>query len=61
MTNGDRIRKMTDEELAEMFDIYEIDEVCNCCAYHHNNSCHNRCYAGILEWLKQEASGDGES
>lgn len=57
MTNADRIRQMTDEELAEMFD---VDEVCSYCVYHNNYDCHNRCYAGFLEWLKQEVKTDDE-
>lgn len=60
-TNGDRIRKMTDEELAVMLDIHEINEVCNYCAYYHNYACHNGCYAGILEWMQKEADKDART
>lgn len=50
-TNGDRIRHLTDEELAEMLDIYDVDEICCYCS---NQPCNNKCYNGIIEWLKQE-------
>ena len=58
MTNADRIRQMTDEELAEMLDIYDVEEVCDYCAHHGDWACHNKCYAGILEWLKMEVEQD---
>ena len=57
-TNGDRIRRMTDEELSEMLDIWDVEEVCEYCIYHVDLACHNKCYAGILAWLKQEVSED---
>ena len=50
-TNGDRIRHLTDEELAEMLDIYDVDEICCYCS---NQPCNFKCYNGIIEWLKQE-------
>ena len=50
-TNGDRIRNMTDEELAELFD--EIDVSCNKCKKHHAE-CDMECYEGYLLWLKQD-------
>ncbi len=56
-SNADRIRQMTDAELANMLDIYDVEEVCDYCAKH-NTCCHNHCYDGILEWLKQEVSED---
>lgn len=55
-TNGDRIRRMTDEEISEMLDIWDVEEVCEYCIYHVDLACHNKCYAGILAWLKQEAN-----
>ena len=48
-TNADRIRSMTDEELAELFDntcIENIGEV-RCGSY-------RRCYDCMLNWLKEE-------
>lgn len=60
MTNGDRIRQMTDEELRDF-----LDKITDCCFS--NNDCDNcpmkysdepyyRC--NIEAWLKQEASED---
>lgn len=57
-TNADRIRQMTDVELAEMLDIYDVEEVCEYCVYHGDLACHNKCYAGIHAWLKKEVSED---
>jgi hypothetical protein len=60
MTNGDRIRKMTDEELAEW-----IERIRMLCA---NDACGNACplvdicyskaktQTETLDWLKQEAT-----
>lgn len=51
VTNADRIRAMTDEELAEMFDEYsKRNDVCpKFGAY----SCHGEnCFACWLDWLK---------
>ena len=54
MTNGDRIRAMTDEELAEYFN--DLATVCNCCV--DNKNCTDpfdrpKCICGVLNWLKQ--------
>ena len=59
-TNADRIRKMTDEELAE-FILNETNRVfqCNHCSYT-GRICDKRmkCKKQIIEWLKQEVSED---
>lgn len=47
MTNADRIRAMTDEELAKHFSIYCWSD--NWCGHHRD------CEACWLDWLKQEA------
>ena len=60
-TNADKIRGMTDEELAEMLDIYTVDEICQYCKYYGDLACNNRCYEGITAWLKQEAKDDAEA
>lgn len=56
MTNGDKIRQMTDEELVE-----SIGLACKRCLYS-NGECDSGygegCITGNLEWLKQEASED---
>lgn len=60
-TNGDRIREMDDEELAEMFDRWVVD--CGCNNVPCEKVCEERrrkyqeisCRQCWLEWLKQEA------
>ena len=56
MTNADKIRQMTDEELAEW-----LDECagCNICTKH--PVCDIDCFHGYLEWLKQEVTEDAEA
>ena len=61
-TNADRIRAMSDEELAKVitgvaFDIYNCNEgqsdlmtTLKCC-----DMCDNRCKNCVLKWLKQPA------
>lgn len=55
-SNGDRIRQMTDEKLAE-----SIGLACKRCAYCAGNKCtgqEKECADGNLKWLKQEVSKD---
>lgn len=50
MTNGERIRQMTDEQLVELLH-------CGECAYRKSDAetCErNDCDEGILKWLEQE-------
>jgi hypothetical protein len=56
MTNGDRIRSMSDEELAELINRhwcyccgYVVDDFGNC-----NSPAEKSCEESILEWLKKE-------
>ena len=58
MTNADRIRAMSDEELADnwMRDFV----VCHRCAYRYECECdeyvtYEKCREGIVEWLQQPA------
>lgn len=66
MTNADRIRSMTDEELAnKMYDWFS-DDCLSCPVLKDDCSAWNigniRCYDALLEWLKQEAADkDGEN
>lgn len=57
MTNGDRIRQMTDDE--EL--LSAIGTGCHRCTYN-NGECDSGygkgCIAGNLKWLKQEVSED---
>ena len=65
-TNADRIRAMSDEELAKC--IYEIGFDCHLCSEHErlsdnpflcNEKCDEKCVQHCLEWLKQPPK-DGE-
>ena len=51
MTNADRIRNMTDEELAEML----FRDRCDMCAYGCACRLDDSCKEGVLEWLRKEA------
>ena len=56
VTNADRIRDMTDDELCEFFSKCEFcnicPEGCDNCTYH--GDCDKR----LLDWLQQPAEGD---
>lgn len=56
MTNADRIRSMTDEELCEFLGEYKFcdicEEGCDSCTY--NGDCDKR----LLDWLQQPADGE---
>ena len=56
MTNADKIRQMTDEELAEEFCSRNI---CDYVQDNNNDWCERRgsCNGCVLAWLKQEAEG----
>lgn len=60
MTNADRIRAMTDEELAEFLDRADLDGTClTHCGNRQwclrNNAPEPVCKWHYLEWLKEEA------
>lgn len=65
-TNADRIRQMTDEELAAFIDIYDIEDICKTrCAKtgeaRERCMCYGEeCKSHILKWLKQEVSKNGQ-
>ena len=66
MTNADRIRQMTDEELAAFFnkETLGIKGVCRfpCEIYDITGSCFaDKCFDAFLKWLKQEAKEDAET
>ena len=54
MTNADKIRAMTDEELARFFDM--IMEGCPFCPAS-RDECEYECRVAWLNWLKQEVTG----
>lgn len=53
MTNADKIRNMSDEELAEFFDsrLSEVFESCPCETCNYGLNCCDACY---LTWLQSE-------
>lgn len=55
LTNGGRIRQMTDEELADFLTDHE--SVCCLCAYEVCND-DAECEKGVLEWLRKDVSED---
>lgn len=62
MTNADRIRAMSDEELAKWLN----SSGCICESCSHSAECVDpynlsRCVCGVLEWLKQPAESEGVS
>lgn len=56
MTNLDRIKNMTVDELVELFD--NIGHDCTrTCSYFDTDMCHSEnCIDGIKKWLEQEAA-----
>ena len=55
-TNGDRIRQMTDEELAKLLCLVK-DKLCFACAYTRIEDCTGiSCENARLEWLRKEVS-----
>ena len=56
MTNLDRIKNMTANELAKLFD--DIGHDCSkICSYFDTDMCHSEnCKDGIKKWLEQEAT-----
>lgn len=56
-TNADRIRHMTDEELADyLIKLTEIIRTCDICepTFLENGSCNCECEIGVLKWLQTE-------
>jgi hypothetical protein len=64
VTNADRIRSMTDEELAELFKSWIQDCGCNAvpclelCEENIKNYGHKSCQECWLDWLRQEVTDD---
>lgn len=56
-TNSDRIRNMSDEELAKrIFLEFDVKDVCRFCipTMRTEGKCDGRCKSGILQWLQAE-------
>ena len=59
MTNADKIRSMTDEELANMLNMHECGRDCPVGEFDkHKCYMHESCYNCWLDWLKKEADND---
>ena len=65
VTNADRIRAMSDEELAKH--LVDIGWDCHFCTEHwrldnepfmYGKKCNEKCVENCLEWLKQPAEGE---
>lgn len=56
MTNADKVRQMTDEELADI-----MQGQCACCAYQLTGCTERECKDGAYKWLKQEAREDART
>lgn len=52
-SNADRIRAMTDEELAEFIPYWSYTNACKCGK--HYDDCNNECEKCVAEWLQQPA------
>jgi hypothetical protein len=57
MTNYEKIKAMSVEEMAELID----DSPCNSCNYRQKgfSKCPQECEEGIKEWLESEVEEDG--
>ena len=58
MTNADRIRAMSDEELAEMLTVPGGGFGCLKCLKTVEDECYMKCDEQCLEWLRQPAEGE---
>lgn len=55
MNNADRIRSMSDEELAGFLDEFDSVSGCDMCSVRGNCHAESNCIEGFLGWLKSEA------
>ena len=53
MTNADRIRAMSDEELAKFIPNWSYTNACKC--GEHYVDCNNECEKCVADWLRQPA------
>lgn len=56
-TNADKIRSMTDEELANFF-LYDDSDFCPLCEYNGTTCDGYGCREAMIKWLKQPAEGE---
>ena len=57
-TNADRIRAMSDKELAKMLTVVERGFTCFECREIGGGECSMKCDERCLEWLQQPAEGE---
>ena len=57
ITNADRIRAMTDEELAKFIPDWSYTNACKCDEQPYVD-CNNECEKCVAEWLKQPAEDE---
>ena len=57
VTNADRIRSMSDEELAKFIPNWSYTNACKC--GEHYVDCNNECEKCVAEWLQQPAEEGG--
>ena len=58
ITNADRIRAMSDEELAKMLTVGKGTFACFKCLEFGDGECSMKCDERCLEWLQQTAEGE---
>ena len=56
LTNGDHIRSMSDDELAQFIPNWSYTDACKC--GEHSADCDNNCEKCVAEWLKQPNKED---
>ena len=54
MTNGDKIRQMSNEEIAEYLDFNRKIVSCDMCVYVEEEECDYKCKEGIKAYLDME-------
>ena len=58
-TNADRIRAMSDEELAKFIPNWSYTDACKC--GEHYVDCNNECEKCVADWLQQPAEEDNHA
>lgn len=61
MTNADRIRQMTDEDISDILCFADCETGKVKCPAINNQHCSGDCCGHFLRWLKQGAKNDAES
>lgn len=56
MTNYEKIKSMTIEEMAEFFTHFESEDYCNYCEQANDFCCGILCDTAVAEWLNEEVT-----